>query len=208
MKTTSLDSDFGPQCSFANAQEALSAFTHQQLKRLTAIAAKRLHRLSRHPGFARHFSRRSAEDFVHDAIERVEEGTRRVQTKHLVSASAFFNYMQGVVQSLVNNTTRHAEPQVEHLTIGQDCDFSVDPAAALTVLQDIEDREQLRRLLPALRARVAEQPELSADLEAWERKLNAASGLSAAELLASCPAGLLGPLTELTDPSGLSLSGF
>jgi hypothetical protein len=137
---------------YLTVSAAVSALTNEDQLWLSRLAARRLGRLRSHPGLARYLAGKEPADLVDEAIERLQSGSRRTKPGHLASHQAFLNHLQGVINSIANNYTRHAEPHVEHLPLagGEDDGVHVEPPAAQDVRRDVAEREWLHWLLSTL----------------------------------------------------------
>lgn len=152
-----------------------------------------------HEGMARVFVRHDADDLVSEAVRRIKIGSRKSKSRHLANKQAFLHFIAGVVSSLANNFSRHAEPRIMHLPVGDPENglFYQDPPSPEMMKYEVEQRDLLRAILPALRFRLSKRPALLAELKIWERALASEELFSASDLAASCSPSLLKQVRKL-----------
>lgn len=183
-----------PYQTVSAAIAALSTQDHRWLSRLTA---RRLRRLRQHAGLARYLAGMEPSDLIDEALQRLQTGSRRTKPKHLKTHQAFLNHLQGVINSLANNYTRHAEPHVIHVSLEQvedDGGFQIETLPPQDVRREAVEREWFREALQTLGQSAA--PESRAEVA----RLRAAAGVDApaTTLVNQCSETLLNHLqTEI-----------
>lgn len=182
-----------PGSPYQTVDAAITALTTQDHRWLSRLAARRLRRLRTHAGLARYLAGLEPADLVDEAFERLQTGSRRTKPRHLISHQAFLNHLQGVINSIANNYTRHVEPHVMHVSLGgteNDDAFQAEPMATQDVRREAEERDWFHEALQTL------EHSVSADAKAELARLRAAASgdMSAATLVQHCSESLL---TEL-----------
>lgn len=180
-------------CPYQTVSAAIAALSTQDHHWLSRFTARRLRRLRRHAGLARYLAGTEPSDLIDEAFQRLQTGSRRTKPKHLTSHQAFLNHLQGVINSIANNYTRHAEPHVMHVSLEQVEDgdgFQVQALAPQDVRREAEEREWFHEVLHALDQSVS--PEAKAELA----RLRAATGVDvpATTLVNQCSETLLNQL--------------
>jgi hypothetical protein len=162
-----------PNGSFPSVSAAVAAFTshHTQLDRLTRIAQRRLDRLAIFPPGQRLRSREDPLGYVHEVICLVLAGQRPARTRHLQSPQAFFNFLQGVLQSCLSNALKSVAAEGEHLPIGPEegpDSPEVDPPSPTDVAQEVALGEIKQQLRARLRQSFARNPDVLRQIDLWE----------------------------------------
>ena len=169
--------------SYATVPAAVAAFTsdNNQLNRLVHIARARLDRLAALPPGQRLRSREDPLGFVHDTIALVLAGKRKAHPRHLSDSYAFFNFLQGVLQSCISNALKSIVAEGEHVPIGPTDDPSVpfaDPESPANVVNEVSLRETKSELVARLRQSFADDPAMQQHVDLLEK-----SGLNEDRLL-------------------------
>ncbi len=162
---------------YPSVTAAVADLTQPQLDRLQQLARRRLERLTQSPPVQRLLSQCEPADFIHDAILLVLVGElqvgagRHARQRHLASPPAFFNYLQGVIQSRISAHLKKLLHEGEHL--------STEDQPLLgnrTVVQDVQLNEIKNALTHRLRAAAGNNPALQATLVLLELEVNEAGG--------------------------------
>lgn len=161
MNTTSTQINIHQPCK--TATEAVATLTQSQLDRLLAIAARRLERLNQSSSVQRLLAQSEPADFVHDAIMLVLAGDlpsgqgRHTRSRHLASHQAFFNFLQGIIQSRISAHLQRLLREGEHCQ-------EQDLTTGRTVIQDVQLNEVKSQLSARLREVADNHPALLSTL--------------------------------------------
>jgi hypothetical protein len=141
---------------------------NNQLNRLTQIATRRLDRLAALPPGQRLRSLEDPLGYVHDTICLVLGGKRKARSRHLASPAAFFNFMQGVLQSCINSALNSVVAEGVHVPIGPDDSPDsryVDPESPADVAREVALRETKQELVARLRLSFAGNPAMQEQID-------------------------------------------
>jgi len=147
---------------YISVSQAVAALTEPQLNRLQAIACRRLEKFRNSPAAERLTINHQAQDFVQEAIKLVLLGEvspgegRRTNVRHLASPQSFFNYLQGIMHSLIWAGWLRASHTVEYQAAA--CDAS----SARSVVQEVVFNEVTGELLAQLQKIARDNPALQA----------------------------------------------
>ena len=186
---------------YTTVSEAVAALTpHDQLW-LARLAGRRLRRLRTHAGLARYLAGLEPAELVDEAIARLQAGSRQTKPRHLASHQAFLNHVQSVINSVANNYTRHAEPHLDHVPLGEPQEDSgyVEPPSGDDVRRSVAEREWLQWLFEVI-ARSASL-ELQDELARLRKACDL--GAPATHLVQGCSARLLGEVQQQVRIAGL-----
>ena len=147
---------------YISVSQAVAALTEPQLNRLKAIAHRRLEKFGHSPATERLNIQHQAQDFVQEAIKLVLLGEvspregRRTNARHLTSPQAFFNYLQGILHSLIWAGWLRASRALEYQTA------ACDAASARSVVEEVVFNEVTGELLAQLQKIARDNPALQA----------------------------------------------
>lgn len=157
---------------FSNVDEAVTAFakTHN-LRRLERIAAGRLNRLASQPSGQRLRALRDPSEFVNQAIGLILTGRRKARPRNLISFDAFRNFVQGVMQSVINHELASVVRQGEQVPMDSLPEDRGDNQTLVTnnVVREITLREARDSLFPRLREYAKGNVALIEAIDAWEQ---------------------------------------
>ncbi len=161
--------------SFETVSAAVLALTsdNNQLDRLEHIARHRLDRLASLPPGQRLRSQEDPLGFVHDTIALVLGRKRKARPRHLRSPHAFFNFVQGVMQSCISNALKAVVAKGEHLSIGPEDESGsslAEPESRTDVVREVEMRETERELVARLRQSFVGDPTMLQQVDLLERE--------------------------------------
>lgn len=161
---------------FPSVAAAVAALTQPQLDRLRQIAQRRIGRLAEAPPVQRLLGQCGPEDFVQEAIVLVLLGEakpgegRRVRPRHLADAAAFFNFLQGVIQSCISSRLKTVRFEGEHRAPAEEA-----LPAPRTVLHEVQLNEVRAALVARLSAAAGGNPDLQSALALLELETPAGS---------------------------------
>jgi hypothetical protein len=150
---------------FPNVSAAVAALNQHQLDRLFQIARRRIERFQQSPAVQRMLGQGDPDEFVHDAIMAALLGEakpgqgRRTHQRHLASSGVFFNFLQGIVQSLISAKLSKTVREGEHLSAEEQ-----PLTESRTVVKDVQFNEVKTALAAKLRASAGNNPALQSIL--------------------------------------------
>jgi len=148
---------------YATVSAAIAALDQVQLDRLTAIARRRIQRLT-HSSTVQRLE--DPADYAHSAIMLVLVGElhpgdgRQTHPRHLKNQRSFFNFLQGVISSLVCGSLKKLDTQGESV--------SIELFSARGGTQDVQLNEIKTALLARLRAYAGDNLGLQSALQSLE----------------------------------------
>ena len=150
---------------YQSVSQAVADLHQPQRDRLLAIARNRIFRLNQSAAVSRLLATREPLEFVHDAVMAIllrefdPKAGRHTNPRHLTSPAAFFNFVQGVVHSLISAHLKRECHAVAHQQ------GEIEPSVSRTVVQDVMLNEVKAELLARLRAVAGNNPALQATLQ-------------------------------------------
>ncbi len=162
MNNKTTQTNFTLAAPYTGVSQAVAALTEPQLNRLKAIAQRRLEKFGHSPAAERLTIQHQAQDFVQETIKMVLLGEvspgqgRRTNARHLASPQAFFNYLQGIMHSLIWAAWLRASHTVEYQPA------ACDPASARSVVHEVIFNEVTGELLAQLEKIARDNPALQA----------------------------------------------
>jgi hypothetical protein len=178
----------GPKEGFGSVFDALAAITPDQWHNLAKIAHNLLTGLKSDPRLADLLAGVEGEEIVNSVVLAVQAGAadrgkgRHVEPQQLEDINAFFEHLESIVHSAVDNFRRHIGAKVKYEPIGPEEESEepsgtaeslyCDPRDTLDVEKQIALRDLLRVLFPRVLRALQAKPQQLAMLQTWIECLN------------------------------------